>query len=137
MKTGIYVHSSFLCKCQKTKSNPCVHQELNVQSMVTIVCNTTLQTCKLLTEQILKVPITRKNLCDYVWWQMLPRLSVIIILQHIQISNVEMCCTSETNVMFCMSITPHLKQKNKNRWVHKQIMAHTYNIMLLLLTHVM
>ena len=56
--------------------------------IATIVNNTALHIWMLLTECILIVLITRKQFfCNYVWWWMLTRLTVLIISQYIQILN--------------------------------------------------
>ena len=56
-------------------------------SLVIMSDNTILHIGKLLRDRILKILIIGK-ICNYVWWQMLPRLTVVIILPYVQIYDI-------------------------------------------------
>lgn len=45
----------------------------------------------------------KKQICNYVQWQMLRRLIVVLILQYIQITNIG--CTPEINLLLYVSHT--------------------------------
>lgn len=45
----------------------------------------------------------KKQFCIYIWWQMLSRLTAIIILQYIQ--GLKHCFTPETTVICCINYT--------------------------------
>ena len=76
---------------------------------MTIVNKTVLHIWKLLREEVLKILITRKKLCDYVWWWILARLTVVTswLTMHTKVES------WYTWNQCYMSVTPQLEKKIK------------------------
>lgn len=65
----------------------------------------------------LKLPISRKKNCNYMWWWMLTRLNVVITSQYIHTSN--HCYIPESNKMLYANYSPVKKGKKERKMAYK------------------
>lgn len=103
-------------KAVKRRKLPVISKSWGVVfSTVPIVNHTVLRIWKLLRVNLERYH--KKIFCNYVWWWILTRLIMVIILQHIHADVNSLCCTPETNIRLYVSYTSIKKKLLVRMWL--------------------